>query len=97
MNKVKAYWGTIRRHKYLVTIVGFLLLICVLDQNNLVLRIQHHRQIRELEREIAYYTQLRDTSVARLKELDEDRNNLERVAREVYGMHLPGEEIFIIE
>jgi cell division protein FtsB len=69
----------------------------VLDQNNLLLRLQHRQQIRELKREILYYTQLRDSSVTRLKELDEDGNSLERVARESYGMHMPDEDIFIIE
>ena len=97
MGKLANFWSAIGRHKYTITLVGFLLIICVLDQNNLLLRVQHHQQIRELKREIAYYTQMRDSSVVRLKELDEDKNNLERVAREAYGMHMPGEDVFIIE
>ena len=97
MGKVKSLFAAIGRHKYTVTVVGFLLIICGLDQNNLLIRLQHKQQIRELKREILYYTQLRDSSVARLKELNEDGNNLERVARESYGMHLPDEDIFIIE
>ena len=97
MSMMKSFFGAIGRHKYMITIVGFLLIICVLDQNNLLLRLQHRQQIRELKREILYYTQLRDSSVTRLKELDEDGNSLERVARESYGMHKPDEDIFIIE
>ena len=97
MGKMKDLLERIGRYKYTVTIVSFLLIICVFDQNNLLLRLQHQQQIRELKREISYYTQLRDSSVARLRELDEDNNNLERVAREAYGMHLPGEDVFIIE
>lgn len=97
MGKMKDLLERIGRYKYTVTIVSFLLIICVFDQNNLLLRLQHQQQIRELKREISYYTQLRDSSVARLRELDEDKNNLERVAREAYGMHLPGEDVFIIE
>ena len=97
MGKLANLWVGIGRHKYAITIIGFLLIICVLDQNNLLLRLKHQQQIRELNNEIAYYTQLRDSSVARLNELDEDRNNLERVARESYGMHLPNEDVFIIE
>lgn len=97
MGKLSSFGSAIGRHKYTITVVGFLLIICVFDQNNLLLRLQHHQQIRELKREISYYTQLRDSSVARLRELDEDNNNLERVAREAYGMHLPGEDVFIIE
>ena len=76
MGKVKSLFAAIGRHKYTVTVVGFLLIICVLDQNNLLIRLQHKQQIRELKREILYYTQLRDSSVARLKDLNEDGNNL---------------------
>lgn len=97
MNKLINIWAAIKRHKYAVTIGVFLLIICVTDQNNLLKRLQHRRQIHELEREIDYYTTMRDKSMKGLQELANDSNNLERIAREKYGMHLPNEEIFIIE
>mgnify|MGYP003288554879 CR=1 FL=1 len=97
MDKIKKLRETIGRHKYTITIVGFLLIICFLDQNNLLLRLRHQRQIRKLKSEIEYYTTLRDQSLKGLKELENDSNNLERIAREKYGMHLPNEEVFIIE
>jgi cell division protein FtsB len=50
-----------------------------------------------LKNEIEYYTTLRDQSLKGLQELANDSNNLERIAREKYGMHLPNEEVFIIE
>ena len=90
-------WEAIGRHKYAVTIIGFLLIICVFDQNNLIQRLRHQRQIRELKKEIEHYTQIRDQSMQGLLELANDSNNLERIAREKYGMHLPNEEVFIIE
>ena len=97
MGKIRTFGETIKRHKYVVTIVGFLLVICVFDQNNLLLRLRHQRQMRELRREIQHYTQMRDQSLRGLQELANDSNNLERIARERYEMHLPNEEIFIIE
>ena len=97
MSKIKEIWTAIGRHKYTVTIVGFLLIICFLDQNNLMLRLRHQRQIRELNREIEQYEALRDESIRGLQELANDSNNLERIAREKYGMHLPNEEVFIIK
>ena len=97
MSKIKEMWAAIGRHKYTVTIVGFLLIICFLDQNNLMLRLRHQRQIRELNREIEQYEALRDESIRGLQELANDSNNLERIAREKYGMHLPNEEVFIIK
>lgn len=97
MGKIKEIWGAAKRHKYAVTIIGFLLIVCVFDQNNLLQRLRHQQQIRELKREILHYTQMRDQSVQGLQELANDSNNLERIAREKYGMHLPNEEVFIIE
>ena len=40
---------------------------------------------------------MRDECIKGLQELANDSNNLERIAREKYGMHLPNEEVFIIE
>ena len=97
MKKLRELWEALGRHKYAVTIIGFLLLICFLDQNNLMLRLRHQRQIRELESEKEQYEKLRDESIRGLQELANDSNNLERIAREKYGMHLPNEEVFIIK
>ena len=97
MGKIKELWNYIRLHKYAVTIGLFLLIICVTDENNVIKRLQHQRQIRELKREIIVYEEIRDKSVKGLLELDNDSNNLENIARERYGMHLPDEEVFIIK
>ena len=97
MSKINNLRETIGRHKYTITIVGFLLIICFLDQNNLLLRLRHRNQIRKLKSEIEYYTTLRDQSLRGLQELANDSNNLERIARKKYGMHLPNEEVFIIK
>lgn len=97
MGKIKELWNYIRQHKYAVTIGLFLLIICITDENNVIKRLQHQRQIRELKREIAVYEEIRDESVKGLQELANDSNNLEDIARERYGMHLPNEEVFIIK
>lgn len=97
MKKLRELWRVIGRHKYAVTIIGFLLIICFLDQNNLMLRLRHQRQIHDLKSEIEQYMTLRDESIRGLQELANDSNNLERIAREKYGMHLPNEEVFIIK
>ena len=97
MGKIKKIWEVIKGHKYFITVLGFLLIICFLDQSNLMLRLRHQYQIRELRKEIDHYTLIRDESVKGLQELANDSNNLERIAREKYGMHLPYEEVFIIE
>lgn len=96
MGKVKDFLGRIGRYKYVITILLFLAIICVFDQNNLMLRWQHRLQQASLEKEIEYYESVRDSSIQGLNQLDKDIANMERIAREKYGMHLPDEEIFII-
>lgn len=96
MGKIKEFIAAVGRYKYAITIVAFLLIICFLDQNNLLSRLKYKRQMYDLKREIEYYEALRDSSVAGLKQLAEDSSNLERVAREKYGMHFPNEDVFII-
>lgn len=97
MGALKKLWDVVGRHKYTITIVGFLLIICFFDQNNLMLRWQHRQQRLSLQKEIEYYEAVRDSSERGLKDLEDDGRNLERVAREKYKMHLPEEEIFIIQ
>ena len=97
MGKINSLFEAIGKHKYAITIVGFLLIICFFDQNNLIGRWNHRQQRLSLEKEIRYYEALRDSSVRGLKDLERNAANLERVAREKYGMHLPNEEVFIIQ
>lgn len=97
MGALKKLWDVVGRNKYTITIVGFLLIICFFDQNNLMLRWQHRQQRLSLQKEIEYYEAVRDSSERGLKDLEDDGRNLERVAREKYKMHLPEEEIFIIQ
>ncbi len=97
MGKMKDFFGRVGRYKYVITIVAFLLIICFLDQNNLMLRWKYRQQRVSLEKEIEYYEAVRDSSLRGLQQLEKDSGNLERIAREKYGMHLPDEEVFIIE
>ena len=97
MGKVKDFLGRIGRYKYAITILIFLAIICVFDQNNLILRWQHRLQQASLEKEIEYYEGVRDSSIQGLNQLDRDVAHMERIAREKYGMHLPNEEVFIIK
>lgn len=97
MGKTEDFFNKLGYYKYLITIVLFILIICFFDQNNLLLRWQHRRQQQSLQQEIEYYRAIRDSSIQGLRELERDGANLERVAREKYGMHLSDEEVFIIQ
>lgn len=97
MSKIKETWLWVKQHKYAVTIIGFVLLVCVIDPHNMIKRMEHRRQIRELKKEIEHYTDILNQSERGLQVLANDSNNLERIARERYGMHLADEDVYIIK
>ncbi len=90
-------WTYIRKHKYLITIVAFLVIIVFLDENSLIQRAQHKREISTLKSEIARYRKQYEEDTRKLKELMDNPEALEKIAREKYLMKKPNEDIFIFE
>ena len=90
-------WTYIRKHKYLITIVAFLVIIVFLDENSLIQRAQHKREISTLKSEIARYRKQYEEDTRKLKELMNNPEALEKIAREKYLMKKPNEDIFIFE
>lgn len=98
MSKLKAVWSYIRRHKYLITILVFLLIIGVLDdENSLIQRMQHLSEIHELKQEIKHYRNQYEKDSKALKELTSNPEILEKIAREKYLMKKPNEDIYVFE
>ena len=97
MSKLKSIWSFICKHKYLITIVIFLVFIVFLDENNLINRFQHKNEIRLMKEEIEEYRKQFDEDTERLKELTDNPEGLEKIAREKYLMKKPNEDIFILE
>ena len=87
MSKLKKTWEYIRQHKYLITILVFLLIFGVLDEeNSLIQRFSHWREIRTLKTEIQHYRKQYERDSRELKELTSNPEELEKVAREKYLM-----------
>ena len=86
MSKLKSIWSFICKHKYLITIVIFLVIIVFLDENNLINRFQHKNEIRLMKEEIEEYRKQFDEDTERLKELTDNPEGLEKIAREKYLM-----------
>ena len=97
MDFLKKLWHTIGRHKYLVTVLLFILIVCFLDKNNLFVRMQNKHEISRLNSQIEYYSGLVDSLQKELDALEQGGDALETIAREQYGMHKEDEEVFIIK
>ena len=97
MSKLMTIWTYIRKHKYLITIVAFLVIIVFLDENSLIQRAQHRQEISNLTSEIEKYRKQYEEDTEKLKELTSNPEALEKIAREKYLMKKPNEDIFIFE
>ena len=97
MSKLMTVWKYIRMHKYLITIVAFLVIIVFLDENSLIQRAKHRQEIEALTNEIEKYRKQYEEDTETLKELMNDPDAMEKVAREKYLMKKPNEDVFIFE
>ena len=97
MSKLMTVWSYIRQHKYLITIVAFLVIIVFLDENSLIQRAKHRQEINALTSEIEKYRKQFEEDTQTLKELTDNPEALEKVAREKYLMKKPNEDVFIFE
>ena len=69
MSRLLTIWSHIRRHKYLITVLAFLVVIVFLDENSLIQRAKHKREISTLNSEIARYKKQYEEDTRKLKEL----------------------------
>lgn len=97
MDNLTSVWAFIRRHKYLITIVGFVVIIGFLDENSLLRRAAYQQEIHTLNREIEKYRKEYEESTERLNEITANPDAIERIARENYLMKKPDEDIYVFD
>lgn len=97
MGKLAEVWSFIGRYKYWVVAGIFLLIIGVFDENSLVRRFAHRREIHELKTEIDHYRRQYEEDSRMLKEITGNKDALEKVARERYLMKRENEDIFVFQ
>ncbi|MBO4801994.1 MAG: septum formation initiator family protein [Bacteroidaceae bacterium] len=95
MGRLFTLWGYIRRYKYMVALVIFLLILGVLDENSLWVRYQRQVEIGNLHQEIDKYQAQFDAETAQLQALETDPVAVERLAREKYLMKRDNEDVFV--
>ena len=88
-------WSYIRKYKYVAASLVFLLIIGVLDENSLLVRFGRKAEIANLRREIEKYEAQYDAETAQLEALRSDPAAVERMAREVYLMKRPNEDVYV--
>ncbi|HZJ80242.1 MAG TPA: septum formation initiator family protein [Dysgonamonadaceae bacterium] len=81
--------------------IGVLLFVVVMlflfSDSNIKKRIDSDREIRSLKNQIEFYRKKIDEDKMKLHELQSDKENLEKFARENYFMKKENEEVFIIK
>lgn len=97
MSKLLTAWQYVRCHKYVITVLIFVVIIGFLDENSLVQRIKHRNEINTLNSEIAKYKKQYEEDTEKLKELTTNPEALEKIAREKYLMKRPEEDVFVFE
>ena len=95
MGRLLTIWGYIRRYKYVAATLIFLLILGVLDENSLWVRFHRKAEIAALRREIDKYQAQFDEETAKLEALRNDPAAVEKMAREVYLMKRPNEDVFV--
>lgn len=81
-------------NKFTIVTVLFIVWMTFFDEHNVFAYQRHKANIAKLEQE---KSQLNEEITQALKDLEDLKNNKEKFAREKHLMHLPGEEIILIE
>ena len=93
---LKKLWQFCGRHKYVLAIAIFLAVVLVFDSFNVFVRMRNRATLHVLQNQVEEYRLRCDSLQRELDALEEDGDGLERIAREKFGMHADGEEIFIV-
>lgn len=84
------------RYKYLITIVVGVAIVGFIDDNSLMRRFKYDLQISELKDEIKAYNQKNEAIVRRLRAVQRNHKEIEKIARERYFMKADDEDIFVL-
>lgn len=83
------------KDKYVMTFLVFLVWMTFFDENNIISQVENQLKIAELEADKEHYVQEIQQSSEDLKLLQNDKELLEKFARERYLMKKRNEEIFV--
>lgn len=81
----------------LIAILSILVYAFLISENNIFARLGHDAEIRDLKRQIEHYEKQKEIDTQKLEELEADKDEIEKFARENYLMKKSGEDVFIVE
>lgn len=87
-------WIRIAKNKYMITLLVFGVWMLFFDNNNFFYTQRLAKEVKEKEKEKAYYEEENLTAIEQLKELSSDQKKLEKFARENYQMKRDDEDIY---
>ena len=81
----------------IIILLGLIVMLFFLSDSSVTKRIQYEIQIKNLESQIEFYRKQTETDKKKLNELQSNKDDLEKFARENYLMKKENEDIFIID
>lgn len=84
-------------NRYTIVGVAFIVWMLFFDQNSLITHRELDKQIRTLERDEAYFEKNLENENEKLKMLQNNPAEIERIAREKFYLKKDNEDIFIIQ
>ena len=86
----------IKKYKYVIATLFFLLWMIVFDSNNIIKQVEYMSTLNKLEQERQYYlNEIKENQIS-TNELVTNIDKLERYAREKYLMKKENEDIFLV-
>lgn len=85
----------IGRHKYIIVLVLFLVVILFADDNSLVRRIAQKREIKDLQEQLRNTSEKKRQNEILFQDLSNDSLIIDHIARERYGMRREDEDVYM--
>lgn len=96
LNKGGKLWKFFVKHKYITTLILFLVYISFIDQTSLLFRYNQKKNLKTIELELENYKKNTLESERRVNDLKNDSRNVEKLAREKYYFKKDNEDVFVI-
>lgn len=84
------------KNKYFLCTIAFLVWMIFFDKNDLFSQYQYRQQLTKLKHDRDFYQKETAQVTTELHELDSDKSELEKFAREKYLMKKDNEDVFVV-